>query len=162
MSNTRSRSSTGFDAYRIGSASYPLLDGAGAAASDEARWNSQGRFVIYATEHYATALLEKAAQLNTIRIPRSLVYIRIHIPANASVEELAPDDLPGWDADEKVVSQRHGDRWYDERRSLVLFVPSLAAPGVERNLLINQRHPEFEQVAASEPESVRCHPKLLA
>lgn len=149
-------------AFRIGSPSHPLLDGAGAAGSDAARWNSRGRYVIYAAEHYATALLEKAAQLNSIRIPRTLVFMRIEIPAGASVEELRPEDLPGWEADDKVTSQRFGDRWCDDRRSLVLLVPSVAAPGLERNVLINQRHPQFALVAASSPEPVRCHPKLLA
>jgi RES domain-containing protein len=149
-------------AYRIGSPSYALLDGAGAAASDDARWNSRGRYVIYAAEHYATALLEKAAQLNSIRIPRALAFVRIDVPPGASVEEVRPGDLPGWGADDRTASQRFGDSWYDEQRSLVLLVPSLAAPGSERNVLINQRHPQFARVSASSPESVRCHPKLLA
>jgi RES domain-containing protein len=149
-------------AYRIGSPAHPLLDGSGAATSGDARWNSQGRYVVYAAEHYATALLEKAAQLNSPKIPRSLVYVRIEVPAGASVEEVPPEDLPGWDSEHKTDSQRFGDRWYDEQRSLILFVPSLAAPGLERNVLINQHHPEFAGVTASDPEHVRCHPKLLA
>jgi RES domain-containing protein len=149
-------------AFRIGSSAYPLLDGAGAAASDRARWNSPGRHIIYASEHYATALLEKVAQLNSPRIPRSLVYVRIDLPRTASVEELRPADLSGWDADDRKRSQRFGDRWYDEQRSLILLVPSLAAPGLERNVLINQRHPEFAGVTASAAEPVRCHPRLQA
>ena len=149
-------------AFRIGSSAYPLLDGAGAAASDRARWNSRGRHIIYASEHYATALLEKVAQLNSPRIPRSLVYVRIDLPRTASVEELRPADLSGWDADDRKRSQRFGDRWYDEQRSLILLVPSLAAPGLERNVMINQRHPEFAGVTASAAEPVRCHPRLQA
>lgn len=148
-------------AYRVGSSGYPLLDGTGAAASDGARWNSSGRYVIYAAEHYATALLEKAAQLNSLRIPRTLVYVRIQLP-DASVEEVLSDDLPGWGADNREVSRRFGDRWYDEQRSLMLLVPSLAAPGIERSVLINQRHSRFVDVTASEKERIRCHPKLLA
>lgn len=153
MSSTVSRSESVLVAYRIGSAGHPLLDGAGAATSDHARWNSRGRYVIYAGEHYATALLEKAAQLNSIKIPRTLVFVRIEVPAGASVEEIRSDDLPGWEADNKTASQRFGDRWYDEQRSLVLLVPSLAAPGLERNVLINQRHPGFTQVRASPQKS---------
>jgi RES domain-containing protein len=147
--------------YRIGSPAYPLLDGSGAARRDDARWNSRGRYVIYAAEHYATALLEKAAQLNGVRIPRTLVYARIVVPDDADIEELAPADVPGWDADDKRVSQRAGDRWYEARRSLVLLVPSLAAPGIERNVLINQDHPRFPQVAIAVQEPIRCHPRLL-
>lgn len=161
MSSTVSRSKHALAAYRIGSRALPLLDGSGAAASGEARWNSRGRYVIYAAEHYATALLEKAAQLNTVKIPRTLMFVRIGIPAGATVEEIGLEDVPGWDADNKAESQRFGDRWYDDRRSLVLLVPSLAAPGLERNLLINPYHPQFSQLTSTPPEPVRAHPKLL-
>jgi RES domain-containing protein len=147
-------------AYRIGSRSYPLLDGAGAHASDDARWNSRGRYVIYAAEHYATAILEKAAQLNSIRLPHTLVYVRIEVPDD-SVEEVLPETLPGWDALDKRSSQEFGDRWYDEQRSLILIVPSLAAPGLERNVLINQRHPAFARVKSSRAAALVCHPRLL-
>jgi RES domain-containing protein len=150
------------DAYRIGSSAHPLVDGAGAAASDDARWNSLGRYIVYAAEHYATALLEKAAQLNSLEIPRTLVYVRISVPPEASIEEVRLGDLPGWDSDDKTASRSFGDRWYDDQRSLILLVPSLAAPGIERNVLINRRHPEFGRLTTSEPEPVRCHPKLLA
>lgn len=161
MWSTVFRSEQVLTAYRIGSAAHPLLDGAGAAVTDDARWNSRGRYVIYAAEHYAAALLEKAAQLNGIRIPRTLVFVTIQAPAGAVMEELQTGELPGWDADDKSASQNFGDRWYDELRSLVLLVPSLAAPGLERNVLINQRHPQFAQVTATSPKPVRCHPKLL-
>ncbi len=149
------------EAYRIGSAAFPLFDGAGAAAADDGRWNSKGRYVIYAAEHYATALLEKAAQLNSVRIPRTLAYVRISVPPDIAIEEVQPADLPGWNADDKSASQAFGDRWYDEGRSAILLVPSLAAPGLERNVLINQRHPEFPRLTASAAEPIRCHPRLI-
>jgi RES domain-containing protein len=149
------------DSYRIGSGRFPLFDGAGAAASDTARWNSRGRRIIYAAEHYSTALLETAAQLNSVRLPRELLYIRIAIPSGVTVEEVEIRDLPGWDADDKRASQRFGDAWYDERRSLVLLVPSLAAPGLERNVLINQRHPQFKRLRRTDPQPISCHPRLL-
>jgi RES domain-containing protein len=149
------------EGYRIGSGRFPLFDGAGAAASDTARWNSRGRRIIYAAEHYSTALLEKAAQLNSVRLPRELLYIRILIPSGVTVEEVDPRNLRGWDADDKRASQRFGDAWCDERRSLVLLVPSLAAPGIERNILINQRHPQFRRLKPTEPQPITCHPKLL-
>ncbi len=148
-------------AYRIGSSTHPLLDGTGAARSEDARWNSKGRYVIYAAEHYATAVLERAAQLNSIRIPRTLVYVRIDVPAYLGVEEVRSQELPGWDSDHNTVSRIFGDRWYDEQRSVVLLVPSLVAPGLERNVLINQRHREFPRLITSGDEPVRCHPKLL-
>ena len=149
------------EGYRIGSGRFSLFDGAGAAASDSARWNSRGRRIIYAAEHYSTALLEKAAQLNSIRLPKGLLYIRVTIPSGVTVEEVRGQDLPGWDAEDRRASQRFGDAWYDERRSLVLIVPSLAAPGLERNILINQRHPQFRRLKPTQPQPIVCHPTLL-
>lgn len=145
----------------MGSARFPIFDGAGAAASDAARWNSRGRYIIYAAEHYATALLEKVARFSSARLPQTLQFIRITIPAAVGVEEVRLQDLTGWDADDRRVSQRFGDAWYDERRSLVLVVPSLAAPGLERNVLINQRHPQFRRLRSTDPQPISCHPKLL-
>lgn len=143
-----SRSDVPACAYRIGSRRHPILDGAGAAASIDARWHSRGRFIIHASEHYATAVLEKMAQSSAVRLPRTLVYARIDFPADATVEEVRADELEGWDSDDKRASQQFGNRWYDESRSLLLVVPSLAAPGLERNILINQRHPQFAAVVA--------------
>jgi RES domain-containing protein len=148
-------------AFRIGSLRYPLLDGGGAAASDDARWNSRGRRIIYAAEHYATALIEKMAQLNAPRLPATLVYARIELPMTA-IERIDPSAVAGWDAEDKSASQAFGNRWYDERRSLALLVPSLAAPGLEWNVLINQQHPDFPEVVASKPRPIVCHPKLIA
>lgn len=148
-------------AFRIGSLRYPLLDGTGAASSDDARWNSRGRYVIYAAEHYATAVVEKMAQLGAQRLPSTLVYTSIELPDDITVERVEPAQIPGWDADNRSTSQAFGDRWYDERKSLALLVPSLAAPGLEWNLLINQRHPDFTRVTAAKPRPVVCHPKLL-
>ena len=147
-------------AFRIGSLRYPLLDGGGAAASDDARWNSRGRRIIYAAEHYATALVEKMAQINAQRLPRTLVYVRIELPF-ATIDRIEPSAVPGWDADDKTVSQAFGNKWYDEQRSLALLVPSLAAPGLEWNVLINQQHRDFPEVVASKPRPIVCHPKLM-
>lgn len=154
--------SDGLRAYRIGSRRYPLFDGAGAAASDTARWNSRGREVIYAAEHYSTAVLEKLAQLNAVKLPSSLVYIEIRVPRDIAVERLHPREVAGWDADDHAASQALGDRWYDERRSVALLVPSLAAPGLEWNLIINQRHPDFTRLTASTLRPVVGHPHLIA
>lgn len=162
MSTTGSRSDPVLRAYRIGSRRHPLFDGAGAAASDTARWNSRGRTVIYAAEHYATAVLEKLAQLNSVKLPASLVYIEIAVPGGVAVEHLEPRRVKGWDSEDRAASQAFGDRWYDERRSAVLVVPSLAAPGIEWNVVFNQQHPDFGRLAASTLRPVVCHPKLLA
>jgi RES domain-containing protein len=145
-------------AYRIGSPAHALLDGAGAAASDDARWNTRGRFVIYAAEHYATALLEKAAQLNSVRIRARWCTSASRFLTTRS-RRSARERVARWSSPNKAASQQFGDPGTDERRSLILLVPALAAPGLERNVLINQRHPEFRRVTASRPDPIAVIPR---
>ncbi len=123
-----------------------------------ARWNSPGRRVIYAAETYAGALLEVLVHASG-NVPSTQGYVTIEIPAGLPVEEIAPGDVPGWDAPSYKAARAFGDRWYDERRTPVLMVPSLATL-VEHNILLNQEHPEFARIRASEPLPVRWDVRL--
>lgn len=123
-----------------------------------ARWNSPGRRVIYAAETYAGALLEILVHTNG-SVPRSQGYVEIEIPASVSIEEITQDGVPGWDSPSFEAARAFGDRWYDERRTPVLMVPSVATL-VERNVLINQEHPAFSMLRASEPLPVRWDARL--
>ena len=51
------------------------------------------------------------------------------------------------------------ESWYDERRTPVLIVPSVVTL-VERNILINQEHPDFARIQASQPAPVRWDARL--
>ena len=123
-----------------------------------ARWNTPGRRVIYAAETYAGALLEILVHTSG-SVPRNQGYVEIEIPADVPVEEITPDEVPRWDSTSFDAAQAFGDRWYDERRTPVLIVPSVATV-VERNVLINQEHPAFPQLRASEPLPVRWDARL--
>jgi RES domain-containing protein len=152
-----SRRSDPLRAYRIGDMRYPLFDGSGAMRFG-ARWNSPGRHVIYAAETFAGALLEILVHTSG-SVPRNQGYIEIQIPADVSFEKITPDDVPGWNAPSFEAARRIGDPWYDEGRSAVLLVPSVVAP-IERNLLINQDHPDFARIHASAPVPVRWDARL--
>ena len=54
--------------YRLAKRRYPVYDGSGAAL-EGARWNSPGRILIYASEHYATAILEKLVHAGRTQLP---------------------------------------------------------------------------------------------
>jgi RES domain-containing protein len=123
-----------------------------------ARWNSPGRRVIYAAETYAGALLEILVHASG-SVPQSQGYVEIEIPSGLSIEEVAPDSLPQWDSPSFEASQAFGDRWYDERRTVVLLVPSVVTQ-VERNVLINQEHSDFPLVRASQAVPVRWDARL--
>ena len=118
-----------------------------------ARWTSPGRRVIYAAETYAGALLEILVHASG-SVPKSQGYIEIEIPSGLSIEEITQDDVPRWDSPSFEATRAFGDRWYDERRTPVLIVPSVVTQ-VERNVLINQEHPEFPLVRASQGVPVR-------
>jgi RES domain-containing protein len=152
-----SRRSDLLRAYRIADMRFPLFDGSGAMRFG-ARWNSPGRQVIYAAETFAGALLEILVHTSG-GVPRGQGYIEIEIPAGVSVEEIIPDDVPGWNSPSFEAARRFGDRWYDERRSAVLLAPSVVAP-IEHNVLINREHPDFARIHASEPLPVRWDTRL--
>jgi RES domain-containing protein len=61
----------------------------------------------------------------------------------------------------EVATRDFGDRWYNERRSAVLVVPSIVTGGVESNIIINQQHPQFSLLEASVPKTVGWDPRLF-
>ena len=147
-------------AFRIARGKFPLFDGSGAAIAG-ARWNIKRQRVIYAAESYASALLEILVHSNLARVPRGFAFIEIHIPDEIDIEEITASDLPKWDASDCVASQSFGSRWYSEMRSAVLVVPSLAAGGHQRNILINQDHPQFHLLSTSPPKPVKWDRRLF-
>ncbi len=147
-----SRRSGIWRAYRIADRRHNIFDGEGAALFG-GRWNSPGRRVIYASESFAGAMLEVLVNANTGRIPKHHAWIEILIGADVGVEEVAARKLRRWDAPDQLTSRKFGDQWYDEMRSAVLMVPS-AVTRAERNVVINQEHPAFRKLRATQPKPV--------
>ena len=146
-------------AYRIADRRRKIFDGHGAALIG-GRWNSPGRRVIYAAETYAGAMLEVLVHANIGKIPKTHSWIEILIRKGVRIEEVRPADTPGWDAPDQRASRRYGDQWYDEERTAVLLVPSLVARP-ERNIVINQDHPEFKRIRATAPKPVIWDERLF-
>jgi RES domain-containing protein len=144
-------------AFRIADMRHPIFDGTGAMLHG-ARWNSQGRRIIYAAETYAGALLEILVHASG-SVPKGQGFIEIEIPAGLTIEEIAPEDVPRWDSPSFETARKFGDRWYDERRTPVAIVPSVVTR-VERNVLINQEHPDFARIRATQPRPVRWDARL--
>jgi RES domain-containing protein len=131
--------------FRIGDpdGTYPIFDATGSTIAP-GRWNTTGTPVVYTSEHYSTALLEKLVH-GSGRLPPNQHFIEITIPRGSSYEVFPPHALPGWDRMPPTVSKDFGERWCLEKRSLILFVPSVVARP-ESNILINPAHPEFSLV----------------
>ena len=102
--------------------------------------------MIYASERFSTAMLEKLAH-GSGRLPPNQHYVQIAIPRGLTYEVFSPPSLPGWDSMPATVSRVFGDNWRLERRSLILIVSSVVAQ-LDNNILINPAHPEFRSVEA--------------
>jgi RES domain-containing protein len=100
--------------------------------------------VIYASEHYSTALLEKLVH-GSGSLPPNQHYVEITIPNGVTYEVFSEAHVPDWYVESCATSRPYGDRWQQERRSLILIVPSVVAR-LESNFLINPEHPEFPKV----------------
>ena len=132
-------------AYRIGDPAgrFPVYSADGALRVG-GRWHERGDRVIYAAEHYSTAMLESLANLGP-ETPPNQHYIEITIPAGVSYEVASTDHLPGWYRSAGTSSMVFGHGWYAERRAAVLFVPSVVAR-LERNIVINATHDDFPRI----------------
>ncbi|WP_142846165.1 RES family NAD+ phosphorylase [Telmatospirillum sp. J64-1] len=132
-------------AYRIGDpeGAYPIWSPEGAKRM-QGRWHKTGAAVIYASERYSTAMLEKLVHYNGL-MPPNQHFLQIAIPAGISYEVVNPDLLPGWHSLAGDEARQFGHQWYTEQRSAILIVPSVVAR-MERNFLFNANHPEFPRI----------------
>ena len=115
--------------------------------------------MIYACEHYSTALLEKLAHGGGV-MPPNQHFIKITIPRGSTYEVVSQPALPGWDDPKPVASKTFGEQWCEEKRSLILIVPSVIAR-LDRNILINPAHPDFPNIETSLHEPVYWDARLF-
>lgn len=147
--------------YRIGDANgrYRIFDATGSTLAP-GRWNSPACAILYSSEHYSTAMLERLVHGGG-QLPPNQHFIKITIPNGATYEVLNPAHLPDWQAENRTASRAHGDVWQKSKRSLILVVPSLVARE-ESNILINPQHSEFSQVEHGLETPVRWDERLFA
>jgi RES domain-containing protein len=76
--------------FRIGDpgGAYPIFDATGSTIAP-GRWNSPGSPLIYTSEHYSTALLEKLVH-GSGRLPPNQHYVEITLPVGLSYEVFSP------------------------------------------------------------------------
>ena len=124
------------------------------------RWNSVGVSVVYSSSSLALAALETLAHADKRSFQRDYVAFRLEL-LERFIEHLPDSDLPP-DWQRRAVSEgarQLGDRWLAERRSAVLSVPSVIVP-VERNYLLNPRHPDFSKLVVNEAMTFRFDGRL--
>lgn len=140
----------------MGNSRHPLWDGHGALMYG-ARWNSPGRAPIYAAETYSGAMLEMLVRLGRMAVPPDYQYLEIDIPDNLPREELnvTPEQMA-----KESITRALGNKWFDSLQNAVLWVPSVVTQ-VDRNILINPKHPDFVRIIPGDPKPVRWDPRLF-
>jgi RES domain-containing protein len=147
--------------YRIGdpNGAYPIFDATG-SRYNPGRWNTPLSPMIYTAEHYSTAMLEKLVH-GSGAMPPDQYFIAITIPPRISYEVLNSAKVPDWYLESAAASKPFGEAWQQEKRSLILIVPSVVARP-ENNILINPEHPEFPKITASLHQPVWWDKRLFA
>jgi RES domain-containing protein len=122
------------------------LSGKGAEIAG-GRWNSPGISIIYTSESRALCTAEVAVNLPLGNIPSGFEMISIFIPDDIVITEIREEDLPfGWKVFPlATITQKIGDEFIIQGKSLVMKVPSAVVPG-DYNYLINPRHPDFSRI----------------
>ena len=143
MTTHRTLSET-ITAFRIGdpNGEYPIWSD-GSARTCSGRWHEAGASVIYASQHYSTAMLEKLVHYDG-EMPPNQHFLEITIPAGTSYEVANADLIPGCADPAGETTRRFGRDWYREARSAILIVPSVVAR-MERNIVFNAGHPDVSQ-----------------
>jgi len=149
-------------AWRIDRRKWQKTSFSGAGAQLEGgRWNSAGVPVVYASRNLSMAALEKLVHLPTPP-PSKLLLIAFAIRfGDVPVEIFPVKHLPkGWNRKPPfAASQTIGDRWFEERRSAILQLPSVIIPS-EANFLFNPAHPDFQRIVIASPRGFAFDPRL--
>ena len=147
--------------YRIGdpAGEHPIYDTEGARLYP-GRWNTSASPILYTSEHFSTAMLEKLVRASGI-LPPNQHYVRITIPNGVSFETFQPAAHSGWDDRNPLICKRYGEDWYLSGRSALLLVPSIPAR-IERNILINLDHPDAKAITHELPAPVWWDDRLFA
>ena len=147
-------------AWRIGDpeGTHPIWH-PGSALLASGRWHEAVSAVIYASENYSTAMLEKLVH-HEGEMPPNQHVIDISIPAGLSYEVVTTDTLDGWAARDGAVAHAFGRVWYTGPCSAIQIVPSVVAR-MGRNLHFNALHPDLPRISAGLEEPISWDERLF-
>lgn len=144
--------------YRLVKEAYAAQAFTGFRPNDSGgRWHRPGQTTVYTAGSLALAVLEVLVHLHHPRSLQGYVWLSLELP-DAGIE--TPTALPdGWDARPyTAASVTYGSRWFAERRSVGLKVPSVIVP--EPNVVINPAHPDFDPTQIEGPHPLAWDVRL--
>jgi RES domain-containing protein len=125
------------------------------------RWHTKGHPIVYTASSAALAALEVLVHVDPLTAPTDLRLLTIELPDDLTTEVLEPLTLPeDWQSVPAPASlQTLGSSWLTSGRTAALNVPS-AVITVERNFLLNPRHPELQRIGISSDEAFSFDTRL--
>ncbi|MEO8710708.1 MAG: RES family NAD+ phosphorylase [Parafilimonas sp.] len=120
-----------------------LLSGSG----NDSRWCSNGRRVIYTSSSVALACLENVLRRGGLGFSQDFKTIFYNIPDNISIEEIKLKNLNNnWRLQSSYYyCQLIGNKWYDNKDSFILKVPSAIIPD-EYNYIIKTASSKINRI----------------
>ena len=112
-----------------------------------ARWNPNGRYVLYAAQSRALACLENLVHRSGEGLSNRFKVMVIDLPDDLPVTDADLARLPtDWQAGSQYPAcQAHGENWLRAGVTAVLRVPSALIPS-EFNYLMSVYHPDFARI----------------
>lgn len=127
------------------------------------RWNLKDQQVIYAAGSRSLATLELAVHRSSITLNHPYRLMVLSVPDDDQfVLQVKTSMLPeNWRSIAAYGSlQQIGSRWYQDKSSLLLKIPSAVIP-MEYNYIINTLHPDFDWVKLIRSESYFWDDRLI-
>ena len=111
------------------------------------RWNSRGKFALYAAQHVSLSKLEVAVHLDLDIIPNDYVLVEIYLPDGTTIKTVRMDELESdWNSiPHSESTQLFGDDFLEANQYLAIKVPSAIVPQ-EFNYIINPKHKDYSEV----------------
>ena len=137
------------------------LDGIGGMYTS-GRWHNKGHPIVYTATSAALAALEVLVHVDPLTAPTDLRLLAIELPDDLTTEVLELVSLPdGWHSVPAPTALHSlGSSWLTSGRTAALNVPS-AVIKVERNVLLNPRHPQMQRVGILSDEAFSFDTRLL-
>jgi RES domain-containing protein len=122
------------------------------------RWNSPRNAIVYTCSRRSLAMLEILVHLHRPTPPPDYVVVVLYVPDSLKYTQ-GLEVVPNWQM-EPQWTRETGDNWINEKRSLLLRVPSVVVRN-ESNYLINPSHPDAEDVKIIDIEPFQFDSRLF-
>jgi RES domain-containing protein len=128
----------------------------------QGRWHTQGRRIVYLSDHPGSALLELLVrfQIRVNDIPDSYQLLAVDVAEPVSSAAVDLNDLPPDWRQDRAFTQSIGDRWLTENAAAFLQVPSVIVPS-SFNWLLNPLHADASRVTIADVVRAPLDPRLL-